>query len=104
KTVHHVTVGPPLLAKSFSERQRNLANVRHLLHGETNDRDKTFPLRLPNDSQPAAKIAGSVHHGILRKRIANLRQRVIQREIARHNSRENTRLACWGWRLAIADF
>src|SRR5262249_15453067 len=39
--------------------------------------------RLANDPQPVTKIAGSVHHRVVRKRIANLHQPMIQREVPR---------------------
>ena len=47
--VHELIVDPSLLAKSFPERQRNLANMRHLFHRRANECGQTFPLRLPND-------------------------------------------------------
>src|SRR3954471_20343474 len=78
--------------------------MRHLFHRRANERGETFPLRLSNDPQPVTEIPGSVHHRILRKRIADCPQWVIKRKIARNNSREHTRLACGRWRLAIANF
>src|SRR5580765_1047136 len=63
--VHELIPDSPLLAKSFSERQRNLANMRHLFHRRTNECGETFPFRLPDDPEPATKITCSVHHWIL---------------------------------------
>ena len=47
--------------KAFAERQRNLADMRHLFHRRTDERGQTFPFRLPNDPQSATKIARRVH-------------------------------------------
>src|SRR6478736_3441603 len=93
-----------LLAKAFPQRQRNLANMHHLFHRRANECGETFPLRLPDDPEPATKITRSVHHRILRKRIANLRQRMIQGTVTRDNSGERTRLACRFWRPAKTNF
>ena len=76
----------PLLTKSFSERQRNLANMRHLFHRRANECGETFPFRLPDDPQSPTKIARSIHHGIPGKRIANFSERMIEREVSPHQA------------------
>ena len=72
KRVNHVIANLSPLAKTGPERRRDLANVRHLFHGRTDKCGETFPFRLANDSQAAAKIARSIHQRIVWKRGADL--------------------------------
>src|SRR6266850_228844 len=55
--------------------------MRHLFHRRTDERSQTLPFRLANDSQAATKIARFIHDRIVGKRSANVRQRMIKREI-----------------------
>ncbi len=67
KRVNHVIVNLSPLAETGPERRRDLANVRHLFHGRTDKCGETFPLRLANDPQAAAKIASRIHQRIIWK-------------------------------------
>ena len=57
--------------------------MRNLFHRRTNERRQTFPFRLANDAQAAAKIARFIHYQIARKGTANFLKRMIEREIIR---------------------
>jgi hypothetical protein len=59
---------------------------------------------LANDSQTATKIASLIHDRIVGKRSANIRERMIKREIMRDNSGERAPLACWLRRRAATNF
>src|SRR5207247_11216342 len=82
KRVNHVIVNLSPLAETGPERRRDLANMRHLFHGRTDKCGETFPLRLANDPQAAAKIASRIHQRIIWKRGTELGQRTTQREIS----------------------
>ena len=68
-------------SEAFPKRFRDLADMRHLFHRRTNKGGQTFPFRLPDNSQPGAKIPGGVHRLVVRERRANFRQGMIEREI-----------------------
>src|SRR5439155_1650040 len=54
-------------------------------HRRADKRGQAFPFWLANDSKAATKIACRVHDRIPRERRANLLERMIEREITRHN-------------------
>src|SRR5213592_3046627 len=67
KRVNHVIANLSAVAEAGPERRRDLANMRHLFHGRTDKCGETFPLRLANDPQAAAKIASRIHQRIIWK-------------------------------------
>jgi hypothetical protein len=71
-------------AESFPQRARHLADVGDLLHRRGDETRETFPDRLAHDAQATAVITGARHGWIIGKGRADIRQRMIQREIPLH--------------------
>jgi hypothetical protein len=70
-----------LLAKSFTQRSRNLPDMRDLLHRRTNKGGETLPFWLTDNSETAAEIARRVHDWVARERCTDFIKRVIECEI-----------------------
>src|SRR5712691_4616638 len=100
KCVHHMIVDLARLTKTFTQDARPLPYVGYSFPRRSDECRETFPLWLANDSQTPTKIPRRVHRRIIRKRRANFRKRMIEREIISHDlwlgARLARRLRCLG--------
>src|SRR6266480_7050122 len=83
---------PACDAEPFTQRFRNLPDMRDLFHRRTDERREAFPFWLTNNAQPATKITGCDHDPIVRERRTDFRERMIEREIMRDGSADHTPL------------
>src|SRR5690349_20406462 len=70
-----------LLAESFTQRARNLPDMRDLLHRRADEGGQAFPPWLTDDSKTLAKVARRIHDRVAGKRCTNFVKRMIEREI-----------------------
>src|SRR5205823_13943540 len=91
-------------AELFTQRFRNLPEMRDLFHRRTDERGQAFPFRLTNDPQPATKISRRDHDRIVRERRTDFRERMIEPEVMRDHCRERLSPRRLGRHLATTNF